>query len=165
MAELTVTRRVPVPAELAWSLLLDWSRQREWVLGTRVWVVDGDGASVGSRIVAFTGVGDVGLVDTMEITEWQPPLRCRVRHTGRLVRGAGVFQVRPGGQDNTCVVGWTEQLDLPLGRLGELGWRVLRPAFAAGVRLCLRRFDALARAQAVRTAAGGSGHGNDQEDQ
>ncbi len=59
-----------------------------------------------------------------------------------------MFQVRPGSQDNTCVVSWTELLDLPLGRLGELGWRLLRPALAAGVRLCLRRFEALAEAQA-----------------
>jgi hypothetical protein len=34
--------------------------------------------------------GPAGFTDTMKITEWDPPRRCVVRHTGRAVRGTGV---------------------------------------------------------------------------
>ena len=37
---------------------------------------------------------------------------------------------------------WSEQLDLPLGALGALGWPVVKPAFAWGVK---RSLDVLAR--------------------
>ena len=40
---------------------------------------------------------------------------------------------------------WSEQLDLPLGALGRLGWPLVRPAFVAGVRMSLKRFAAYAR--------------------
>ena len=36
---------------------------------------------------AVTAIGPVGFTDTMEIVEWDPPHRCVVRHTGRVVRG------------------------------------------------------------------------------
>jgi hypothetical protein len=38
---------------------------------------------------------------------------------------------------------WREELELPLGALGRAGFAVIRPAFAAGVDLSLRRFAAL----------------------
>jgi hypothetical protein len=34
---------------------------------------------------------------------------------------------------------WSELLELPLGRLGRLGWSVLEPVFRAGVAFSLRR--------------------------
>ena len=35
---------------------------------------------------------------------------------------------------------WREDLELPLGLLGRLGWPLVRPVFAFGVQLSLRRF-------------------------
>ena len=35
---------------------------------------------------------------------------------------------------------WREDLELPLGALGRLGWPLVRPVFAYGVQLSLRRF-------------------------
>jgi hypothetical protein len=35
---------------------------------------------------------------------------------------------------------WSEQLELPLGAVGRLGWPVVRPLFLAGVRRSLDRF-------------------------
>jgi hypothetical protein len=78
----------------------------------------------------------------MLITRWDPPTRVDVRHTGRVVRGSGVFEVRPRGAG--CTFAWTERLDLPLGALGRAGWPLIRPAMRAGVRLSLRRFAAFA---------------------
>jgi hypothetical protein len=60
-------------------------------------------------------------------------------HTGRLVRGTGVFRVeeRLGGGSRFV---WLEVLDLPLGALGRLGWPLVRPVLAVGLRLSLKRF-------------------------
>ncbi|WP_127782269.1 SRPBCC family protein [Rhodococcus sp. X156] len=129
---------VAAPAQKVWDALVDWPSQHEWMLGTRVRVSAGDGRGVGSQLVAFSGAGPLGFLDTMVITEWDPPRRCVVDHTGRVVRGAGVFAVVPRSA-HECTVVWREELDLPLGVLGALGWPLVRAPFAAGVRLSLRR--------------------------
>lgn len=136
-----VTERVPVaaPADTTWAALTDWTRQGEWMLGTRVRVTEGDGHGVGSGLSAFTGVLGLGFTDTMRITTWEAPKRVEVLHTGGVVRGTGLFQVQPRGGD-ACTFVWHERLELPLGRAGELGWRVAGPAFRLGVRYSLRRF-------------------------
>ncbi|MGH3714741.1 MAG: SRPBCC family protein [Micromonosporaceae bacterium] len=139
--ELTVRQPVAAPPETVWRMLTDWERQGEWMLGTAVRVTRGDGRTVGSRLAAFTGAGPIGFTDAMEITVWEPPYRCKVLHTGRLVRGTGWFEVRPGGAAATIV--WGERLELPFGVVGGWGWRVLRPAFRAGVQLSLKRLARL----------------------
>jgi hypothetical protein len=92
----------------------------------------------GARVVARTGIGPVGFTDTMVITEWEPPRRCVVRHTGRAIRGAGVFEVVPAGAGSEFR--WTERLDLPLGAAGRWGWRLAKPLAQRGMDLSLRRF-------------------------
>ncbi|GAA5168884.1 MULTISPECIES: SRPBCC family protein [Amycolatopsis] len=139
MSDLVFSVDVAAPAGTTWLALTDWTRQGEWMLGTDVRVVSGDGRSVGSRLAAFTGVKGIGFTDLMEITTWEPPLRCTVRHLGSVVRGSGAFHVQPRGpQSSTCV--WTESLDIPFGLLGRLGWPVVRPAFGIGVHRSLKRF-------------------------
>ena len=129
---------VAAPAEQTWAAVVAWERQGEWMLGTRVRVTAQEGKGVGGGIEAFTGLGRWGFLDTMRITAWDPPRRCDVVHTGRVVRGTGSFEVRDRGQGHSAFV-WREDLDLPLGVVGRLGWRLVRPLFAAGVRASLRR--------------------------
>jgi uncharacterized protein YndB with AHSA1/START domain len=148
MPELTETVDVDAPPQRVWAALTDWVHQGEWMLATDVRTVDGDAQDLGGRIAARTGVPlpggrHAGVLDTMVITRWDPPRRVDVRHHGRVVRGDGVFEVRPRGEGSTFV--WTEVLDLPLGALGRAGWPLVRPAMAAGVRLSLRRFADYAR--------------------
>lgn len=141
---------MPVPAEKVWDAITDWTAQGEWMVGTRVWVSGGDGRSNGSEVSAFTGVGRFGFLDTMTITVWQPPHRCEVLHTGRVVRGTGWMATAPrggaesagAGQDAGCVFIWGESLELPLGWLGRIGWVVVGPLMKAGVRASLKRFRA-----------------------
>jgi hypothetical protein len=141
VADLVLTVEVDAPVEQTWAAVTDWVRQGEWMLGTRVRVTAQDGRGVGGRLEAFTGVGRLGFVDTMQITAWDPPHRCDVVHTGRVVRGTGSFVVEGRGPHRSAFV-WSESLDLPLGVLGRLGWPLVRPLFVRGVRLSLDRFAA-----------------------
>jgi hypothetical protein len=145
--ELTVPVEVNAPAEAVWRTITDWEGQGEWMLGTRVEVRSpGDGRGLGARLSAFSGVGPLGFTDTMEIVEWEPPRRCVVRHTGRVVRGDGVFEVVELGPQRARFL-WSELLDLPLGVLGRAGWPLVRPAFRAGVEHSLRKMARLCEAE------------------
>ncbi|MEV5711355.1 SRPBCC family protein [Actinoallomurus sp. NPDC052274] len=129
---------VPATAERVWNVLVDWPRHSEWVPLTRAEGGAGDGASV----EAWTGVGPVGFLDTMVISEWLPPHRVLVRHTGGLVRGEGRFDLLdlPGGR---CRVTWAELLDLPLGPLGRAGWFAVGPAARLMLRTSLHRLASM----------------------
>ena len=134
MAELVVTQVVEAPAPQVWELLTDWDLHDRWMLFTRA---EG-GRAEGETISAFTGVGPVGFLDTMTITVWEPPHRAVVRHTGRVVRGSGAFEVEELAAARSRVV-WSEWIELPLGRLGRLGWPLVRPALRQLVQVSLRR--------------------------
>ena len=134
-----MTIDIDAPVQRVWDAVVDWDNQGDWMLGTQVRGTVQSGVGVGGGLEAFTGVRGIGFLDTMEITAWDPPHRCDVRHTGRLVRGTGVFEVLalPGGQRSRFV--WQESLDLPLGVVGRVGWLLVRPLAALGIRLSLRR--------------------------
>jgi hypothetical protein len=150
MAEIVCSVDVAAPADDVWVAMTDWRRQGEWMLATTVTPTAADGRGVGGRIEAVTGAGPLAVRDSMEITHWQPPRRCLVRHTGRVIRGAGAFEVQPLGERRARFV-WSEWLDLPLGRAGQVGFLLVRPLFVVGLRLSLRRF---ARWVVAREAAG-----------
>jgi uncharacterized protein YndB with AHSA1/START domain len=138
-ADVVVDVLVDAPAKAVWDTVVDWDRQREWMLGTRLRVVGDRREGLGTRLEAFTGVGSrVGFTDEMVVVEWEPPSRCVVRHTGRLVRGTGVFEVFALPEGRSRFV-WSEHLQLPLGAVGRAGWPLVRPAVAAGVKASLRR--------------------------
>lgn len=153
MTEIELRVDVDAPAGAVWDAAVDWDTQGDWMLGTRVAGTAQGGRGVGGGIEAFTGLGPLGVLDTMVITEWDPPRRCAVRHTGRVVRGGGVFEVVALGPGRSRFV-WSEQLELPLGLVGRAGFALLRPLFVAGVRLSLRRFaEQVAARHAGRAAA------------
>lgn len=147
MPTLELRQPVAAPAQVVWDAVVDWPAQGEWMLGTDVRVARGDGESVGSELAAYSGVRPLGFLDTMTITEWDPPRRCVVRHTGRVVRGDGIFEVLPDGPRGAVFV-WREELDLPLGALGRFGWPLARPPFALGVRYSLRKLARYCEARA-----------------
>lgn len=134
MAELVVTTDVAARAALTWEAMTDWSLHDKWMLLTRA----SGGRAEGATIEAFSGIGRFGILDTMTIVVWEPPHRCVVRHTGRIVRGSGAFEVLELDPNRSRII-WSEWLDLPLGRLGRLGWPLVRPLARAGVAFSLRR--------------------------
>ena len=152
MVTLALFVDVDAPVEDTWRAAVDWATQGDWMLGTRVTPTHLDGIGVGGRLEAFSGIGPVGFLDTMEITLWQPPRACHVLHTGRVVRGTGAFEVEPRG-DGRSRFHWREDLDLPLGLLGRVGWLLVRPVFAYGVQLSLKRFAQQVPAHAASTPA------------
>jgi len=106
--EVSARTRVRATPGRVWQVAMDWSRQGEWIPATRVH----GGTGVGAQVVARTALGPVGFTDTMIITEWDPPRRCVVRHTGKVVRGSGIFEVIPHGE--LTEFRWTELVELPL---------------------------------------------------
>ena len=142
MEHIELTVAVNAPAQKVWDAITNWEAQSQWMLGTKVWPVDGDGTGVGGKIEAFTGIWRIGFLDTMEITIWEAPTRCDVLHTGRVVRGTGTFEVISVSPTSSNFV-WSEDLDLPLGILGKVGFTLLRPGFVFGVRKSLEKFARL----------------------
>ncbi|HEX9066711.1 MAG TPA: SRPBCC family protein [Streptosporangiaceae bacterium] len=151
-ASLIVTAGVTVPGrpEDVWALAVNWSRQREWMWATSTAGGQGAGASVTGR----TAVGPVGFTDTMVITEWDPPRRCTVTHTGSIVRGEGIFEVRPRGPGRS-EFRWTERILLPepledlipapaRAAVTRLAYAVIAPLARAGLGASLARFARLA---------------------
>jgi hypothetical protein len=136
---------VPAPAAPVWDYVTDWRRQSEWVPFTRVEVVDEPVDAVGGRIRAWTGIGRVGFWDPMTISRFERSAdgsgHCEVLHTGRVVRGEGEFRVVAEGPDR-CRFVWVEVVRLPFGRLGGIGWRLVRPLVERGIDRGLRRMAA-----------------------
>jgi len=145
LSEVRASVDIAAPVSEVFEAFTDWPAQGEWMLGTRVEVVEGDGRSVGSELSAFTGAHlgfPLGFLDTMTITRWDAPYRVDVLHTGRFVRGTGVMEVIALADGRSRFL-WSEDLDLPLGYAGRLGWPVVRPAFVAGVNHSLRKLGLL----------------------
>jgi Polyketide cyclase / dehydrase and lipid transport len=138
-ATLEISAHVLVPAEAdrVWQLAMNWERQRDWMLGTQV----SGGQGVGAEVVARTGIGPFGFDDTMEITEWDPPRRCVIRHTGQLVRGLGLFEVAQAG--GVSQFSWTELLQLPVPVPRLLRRWALLPVARWVMAASLRRFARL----------------------
>lgn len=136
MEHIELSVQIQAPAELVWNRITDWPSQSEWMLGT---IVTGNGNSVGGTISAFTGIGPIGFLDTMEITLWEPPFRCDVLHTGKVVKGTGSFQVVRIDHERSKFI-WIEDLEIPLGFIGLIGFKILRPFFIAGVKQSLNKF-------------------------
>lgn len=105
-------------------------------------------------MIGRTGVGPAAFTDTMHITEWDPPRRCTVTHSGPIVRGEGIFEVRPLGPGRS-EFRWTERIVLPApvaeliparaeAVVTRLAYAVLGPLARIGLGSSLVRFARLA---------------------
>jgi hypothetical protein len=137
---LEVRVAIAAPPAAVFAAVTDWPGQSAWVAFTQV-TADPGPPRVGQRLAAFTGVAGVGFTDPMEVTSLRPPHRVDVRHLGRVVRGTGTFLVEPAPGGAWLV--WVEDLDLPLGTAGRLGYALARPAFRGMLRRSLRRLARL----------------------
>ena len=140
MPELVASVDVKAGPEAVFAAATDWERHRDWMLGTKVTPITQGGRGVGAQLAAWTGLGPVGFLDPMEVIDWAPPRRCIVRHTGRVVRGEGAFEVEPLPDGGARFV-WSEWLLLPFGLPGEVAFYLgLQAVAGAGLRHSLKSF-------------------------
>ena len=130
---------IAAPAQEVFNAVVDWRGQDRWVPLTTVRAGRQAGIAVGGEIAAYTGVGPIGFLDTMTITRWDVPHRVDVLHTGNVVKGIGIMTVRPIDAENSRFY-WAEDLEVPLGIVGQIGWQLVKTAFAFGIKAALKRF-------------------------
>jgi hypothetical protein len=159
---------VNAPIELVFERLTDWQSQGEWMLGTHIEMLSppppdtlrtpqatnlrttpSDTSRIGEKFRAFTGIGPLGFWDYMTVTRWEPPYKVDVVHTGNVVRGLGFMHLTAQRPDITKFE-WSEEIELPLGVLGRIGWPVVRPFFLAGIRHSLHKFAKYVESHARR---------------
>jgi hypothetical protein len=144
LSHLELTIKIDRSVKDVWDCLVDWKSQGDWMLQTKVWSELDQGRTIkngkGVLIFAFTGLFPnlypkirLGILDTMEITKFKPPVLCEVVHIGRIIRGTGKFELSKS--KNKTVFNWQEDLIAhPVFLL------ILKPLLLIGVWLSLRRF-------------------------
>ncbi len=146
---IAITVKLPVSIERAWNSIQDWESQSDWMLQTRVWVTSEIREGIGTEIEAFTGLIPskkfFGILDSMRVTQWNPPYSCEVLHTGKIIKGTGLFRLEKINDEET-LFHWSEIVIAPRAL-----FLLTLPGLYIGVRISLSRFArALAR-------TGGSG--------
>jgi carbon monoxide dehydrogenase subunit G len=121
-----VSRYVFAPSDVVWGVFTDWERQPEWMVDAlEVEVVGDQREGAGVRLRCPTRVAGLVVEDLMEVVGWEEERRVEVRHLGRVIRGTGEFRFAP--TDVGTRVTWAEEVDAPLGGVGEAGVRLARP--------------------------------------
>jgi carbon monoxide dehydrogenase subunit G len=132
---------LPTTPEEAWTVLVDWERQADWMLDAdRVEVVSAMREGMGVRLAVKTRLfGVPAFTEPMEVTAWDRPRRLEIRH-GRLVVGTGVWELTP--VDGGTRFRWSEDVRLSVPVVGEVAARLYRPvmrALMARAQLSLRQ--------------------------
>jgi uncharacterized protein YndB with AHSA1/START domain len=122
---------IDVPIEKVWAALADWESQGEWMLQTTVEVTSDIREGVGTSIAAFTGIGQLGIMDHMTVTSWNPPTVCDVVHTGAIIKGTGRFELTALSENSTRF-DWSEEILAP-----RAIFLLIAPGLYAGVRISL----------------------------
>ncbi len=135
---IAITVKLPVSINKAWDSIQDWESQSNWMLLTKVWVTSEIREGIGTEIEAFTGLVPskkfFGILDSMRVTQWNPPYSCEVLHTGRIIKGTGLFQLEKINEEET-LFHWSEIVIAPRAL-----FFLIFPGLYIGVRISLSRF-------------------------
>lgn len=139
LREFRLSMEINSSLPLVWRAMVDWERQSEWMLSTRVYDDRESPEGVGHRLKAFTGPLPrfnrlIGVMDYMYVSEWDPPRYCRVEHVGRVIRGYGTFTLHQLSASRVKF-DWFEEIEAP-----RLILAIVKPAILIGVWVSLRRF-------------------------
>jgi carbon monoxide dehydrogenase subunit G len=117
---------LPVPLEEAWTVLLDWERQADWMPDAdRVTVISEHRDGVGVRLAVRTRLfGVPAFTEPIEVVEWDPPRRLAIRH-GSVVEGTGTWTLEP--VEAGTRFRWREDVRLAVPVIGELAAAAYRP--------------------------------------
>lgn len=138
-----ISLTLPCNQVRAWQAIADWEGQGNWMLQSRVWVTSQIREGIGTTITAFTGpfyksypkFSNFGLLDTMVVTNWQPPYRCDVMHTGKILKGTGTFELIEISATATRF-NWSEDIEC-----SRLQFLAIYPFLWIGVRISLARLS------------------------
>jgi carbon monoxide dehydrogenase subunit G len=118
---LEITRHVAAPRQVLWDVLTDWERQPDWMLDAKaVHVLTPQRSGEGVTLRCPTNLMGVTVQDIMRVTGWEEPSYLEVTHLGKIITGHGAFELAEDGPRAT-VLTWWEEVDPPLGALGEWG--------------------------------------------
>lgn len=135
---IAITVKLPVSIDKAWESIQDWESQSDWMLLTKVWVTSQIREGIGTEIEAFTGLIPkkkfFGILDSMRVTQWNPPFSCEVLHTGKIIKGTGLFQLEKINEEET-LFHWSEIVIAPRAL-----YLLIFPGLYLGVRISLSRF-------------------------
>jgi uncharacterized membrane protein len=134
------------PRDVVWDVLTRWEEQPRWMLDAKeVHVVSAHREGLGVELRCPTNLLGFTVQDTMVVTGWEAGRLLEVTHTGRIITGKGAFELSdlPGGGTR---IGWWEEVDPPLGVVGEFGARlfalpVIRRIFRRSLRNLARRAE------------------------
>jgi len=140
------------PRAVVWDVLTRWEEQPRWMLDAKeVHVTSAHRTGEGVELRCPTNLLGLTVQDLMRVTGWDEGRYLEVTHLGRIITGTGAFELSdlPGGGTR---IGWWEEVDPPLGAVGELGARLLvLPVVRRIFRRSLR--DLALRAEAEAAAA------------
>ena len=117
---IAISLKIDAPIQKVWDSLAQWEKQGEWMLQTKVWVTSEITEGVGTSINAFTGIGPLGVLDSMTVTAWQPPHTCDVLHTGKIIKGTGRFHLRELNAQTTIFESRTPNGPIPVNAFMEV---------------------------------------------
>ncbi len=136
----TLTYKIDIDADkkTVFTYLSDWDKQSEWILFTTVRKVSIGPNNDGTLLLAETKVGPLKVVDTMLVSEWSPYEKIVVTHTGRIVLGKGIFEIKENS-DHRCTFIWKEVTPIPFGYLGRIGLVIVKPLLKLVFNMSLRK--------------------------
>lgn len=131
-----MTTHVEAEPSRVWDVLVGWEDQPRWLAGARDVEVTSpvrEGRDVTVRGTTSLVAG-LRVEDLILVTEWSPPRELVVSHLGWPVHGVGGVELEPTAHG--CVLTWWEELDVPLGDVGNA---VAESLFAGWASRRLRR--------------------------
>lgn len=149
---LEVRRHAAAPRAVVWQVLTQWERQPDWMLDAKaVEVLTPHREGTGVTILCPTNLLGVTVDDVMRVTAWEDQRRLEVIHLGRIITGSGAFLLEDAYGGTTIT--WWEEVDPPLGALGEWGASTLvRPVLRRVFGRSLSRLCRLAEEEAEQAA-------------
>ena len=126
MPRFAVSTTIDASPERVWALLGDWEGSEAWMVdATTVRVLSVEREGPGTRVEAITKIAGIPLKDVMTVRVWDAPHLMVVDHHHWPIRGVAWFELTPVAGARTRL-DWVEEIDPPLGPIGELGGLLLK---------------------------------------
>ena len=138
-----VSVELDAPIEAVWADIADLASHVEWMTDAEsIEFQSTQKSGQGTVMNVLTKIGPLTTMDVLTLTEWEPPYRMGVKHSG-VVTGSGAFTLTDLG-DNRTRFTWAEELEMPWyfgGRLGQpISGSVMRGIWRRNLRRLKKRF-------------------------